>query len=88
MYCFFRRGKSFDLAVCTLYGVFLLAWYYWRSDVFDKMTMKREEKREAIAYMNSLKEELKVVFQHTQNLERMLQSEQANHRERFVSCSL
>jgi len=83
MYCLSRRSKYFDLIICTMYGVFLLAWYYWRSDIFTKMAAKKKEKKEAVAYMNSLKEELKVVFQHTQNLEKLLQTEQTSHRERF-----
>jgi len=78
-----RRSKYLDLVICCVYGVFLLTWYYWRSDVFRKMALKQEEKKEAVAYMNSLKEELKVVFQHTQTLEKQLKSEQRSHRERF-----
>merc|ERR1711931_274122 len=78
-----RRSKYLDLVICCVYGVFLLTWYYWRSDIFRKMALKQQEKKEAVAYMNSLKEELKVVFQHTQNLEKLLSTEQQNHRERF-----
>merc|ERR1719450_1588766 len=33
--------------------------------------------------MNSLKEELKVVFQHTQHLEKLLRNEQRSHREQY-----
>lgn len=42
--------------------------------------LKEEEKKESIAYMNSLKEELKIVFQHTVQLEELLRSEQESHR--------
>lgn len=78
-----RRSKYFDLVVCSVYGIFLLLWYYSRCEIFQKISEKQKEKKEAVAYINSLKEELKIVFQHTEHLEKSLKEEQQNHRDRY-----
>jgi len=78
-----RRRKYFDLIACCSYGIFFFVCYHWRADVYQSLSQKQKAKKEAVAYRNSLKEELKVVFQHTKSLEKLLKSEQRVHRERF-----
>merc|ERR1712226_646598 len=84
----YRRSKYLDLIICCGCGLFLLFWYYSRRDIFNKLMMKEEEKKEAIAYMNSLKEELKIVFQHTQSLELLLKNERSNHQIHYNELQL
>lgn len=77
----YRRGNTGALLI-SIGGLLLLCYcYYSMSDLTETVDRKERELRKQIRNGKTLREQLKVVYQHTSKLEDALKNERENHKE-------